>query len=125
MNYIGTIIEESLENIDVLKMVKITKTKIEKVTGRHQTPWIKQWTVHSVEIPGNQAKDVAERISLDLDSKHAWYADFKNDINHYIIFRGKVFFIDRRNQVEYDAAKRYGISVGIPEYQVNFRAENF
>jgi hypothetical protein len=125
MNYVGTIIEESLENTDVLNGVKISKTKIEKVTARHSTPWIKQWTVHSVEIPDNQAKGVAEQISKVLDSKHSWYADFKSEAKHYIIFRGRVFFIDRQSQGQYDAARQYGISVGIPEYQVNFRVENF
>jgi hypothetical protein len=37
-NFVGVIIEESLENRDVLKKVKIIKTKIGKVTDRHQTP---------------------------------------------------------------------------------------
>src|SRR3990167_11338209 len=87
MNYKGVIIEESLENKDILKDVKISDTKIEEVVEEHKTPWIKQWTLHTVEILENQAKDVAEKISKVLDSKHDWYADFKNDKHHYIIFR--------------------------------------
>ena len=42
MNYKGVIIEESLSKTDVLKSVAIISTKIEKVTGEHKTPWIKQ-----------------------------------------------------------------------------------
>lgn len=44
MNYQGVIIEESLENKDILKDVKISDTKVEKVVEEHKTPWIKQWT---------------------------------------------------------------------------------
>ena len=124
MNYKGVIIEESLENKDILKDVKISDTKIEEVVEEHKTPWIKQWTLHTVEILENQAKDVAEKISKVLDSKHDWYADFKNDTHHYIIFHDKVFYIDRKNKEQYDEAKRYGISLGIPEYQVDFAPDD-
>ena len=65
----GVIIEESLENKDVLKNIRIISTEVEKVTDRHKTPWISQWTLHSVEIPDNEAADVAREISKALDSK--------------------------------------------------------
>ena len=120
MNYKGVIIEESLENKDILKDVKILETKVEEVVEEHKTPWIKQWTLHTVEIPENQVAGVAEKISKALDSKHDWYADFKNDTHHYIIFRDKVFKIDRREKEQYDNAVKFGISLGIPAHQLNF-----
>ena len=123
MNYTGVIIEESLENKTILKEVKILVTKVEEVTEEHKTPWIKQWTLHTVEIPQNQAESIAEKISKALDSEHNWYVDFKNDTHHYIIFREKVFFVDRWSKEQYDEAKKYGISLGIPEYQVDFHPE--
>ena len=64
-SFIGTIIEESLEKKDVLKKIKITHTRIEQVTTKHKTPWIKQWTLHKVEIPKEKAKPAKEKISLD------------------------------------------------------------
>lgn len=124
MNYTGVIIEESLEKKDILKEVKISETKVEEVVEEHKTPWIKQWTLHTVEIPENQVVDVAEKISKALDSEHNWYADFKNDTHHYIIFRDKVFYIDQKSKEQYDEAKRYGISLGIPEYQVDFAPDD-
>ena len=124
MNYKGVIIEESLENKNILKDVKILETKVEEVVEEHKTPWIKQWTLHTVEISENQAGSVAEKISKALDSEHNWYADFKNDNHHYIIFRDKVFYIDRKNKEQHDEAKRYGISLGIPEYQVDFAPDD-
>lgn len=122
-NFIGVIIEESLENKDILKKVKIMKTKVEQVTEKHKTPWIKQWTLHTVEIPENQAKIIAQNLSKSLDSRHNWYADFKNDTHHFIVFRNKVFYINRRSKEQYDQAKQYGISLGIPEYQVDFHPD--
>ncbi len=124
-NYRGVIIEESLENKDVLKKVKIISTKIEKVIEKHNTPWLSQWTLHTVEIPENQAKEIAKELSKSFDQTHnnSWYADFLNSTHHYIIFPNKIFYIDRKNKEQYEEAKQYGISIGIPEYQVNFHPD--
>jgi hypothetical protein len=122
MNYKGVIIEESLENKDVLKKVHIISTEVEKVTEEHKSK-ATQWTLHTVEISEGQAKKVADELSRALEDRASWYADFKNDTHHYIIFKNKVFFIDRRSKKEYDEAKKYGISLGIPEYQVDFHPE--
>ncbi|MFA6184283.1 MAG: hypothetical protein WC682_04240 [Parcubacteria group bacterium] len=119
-NFNGVIIEESLENRDVLGKVNILKTDVEQVTEKHQTPWIKQWTLHTVEIFQNQADNIAEGISKALDSKQNWYADFKNDDFHYIIFRNKVFKVDRSKSEQYDDVTKYGVSLGIPDYQLDF-----
>ncbi|PJB88103.1 hypothetical protein CO083_03505 [Candidatus Roizmanbacteria bacterium CG_4_9_14_0_8_um_filter_34_12] len=124
-NYQGVIIEESLESKEVLKKIKIISTKVEPITNEHKTPWLSQWTLHTVKIPDNEAKEIAEEISKSLDRNHggSWYADFKNDTHHYIIFRDKIFYIDRKSKEQYDEAKSYGISLGIPEYQVDFHPE--
>ena len=125
-NFKGVIIEESLNNISVLKDVDIISTKVEKVTEKHKTSHLRQWTLHTVKIPESKAEAIAEELSKSLrgGTPHDnWYADFKNDTHHYIIFKDKVFFIDRRRKEEYDEAKRYGISLGIPEYQVDFHPE--
>ncbi len=118
MDYKGVIIEESLENKDVLESVDILDTEIEKVTDEHETPWLSQWTLHTVKVLENQAEMVAKIISGSLDPDHEWYADFKNDTHHYIIFRNKIFYIDRKSKEQYDEAKRYGLSLGIPESQL-------
>ena len=99
----------------------ILETKVEPVTEKHQTPYLKQWTLHTVEVDENKAEEVAEKISRALDSEHNdWYADFKNDRTHYIIFRGRIFKIDRTSKEQYSEATKYGISLGIPDYQVDF-----
>lgn len=58
-DYIGTIIEESLEKLDVLSKLKVVKQNIEIVTEHHNTPWIKQWTLDKVEILEENAENIA------------------------------------------------------------------
>jgi hypothetical protein len=122
MDFEGVIIEESLKDKKVLEDVEIKSTKVEKVTPEHKTPWLSQWTLHNVIIPKGKAGEVAEEISKSLDYSQgtSWYADFKNDTTHYIIFKNKFFVIDRSKKEEYEEATKYGISLGIPPYQVDF-----
>jgi|SRR3989344_2627082 len=121
MNYRGVIIEESLTDKSILNDIKIIKTEIEPCTEKHKTPWVNQWTMHDVEIPAEKAVEVAEKISKALDREHNWYADFKTNTEHFVIYRDKVFHItDRSDKTQYDEATKYGISIGIPEYQVDF-----
>ncbi len=121
MNYKGVIIEESLGDKSVLTDVTIVETKVEEVTESHKTPWISIWTLHTVDIPEDKIDAVAEKISKSFDPEHPdWYADFKNENFHYIIFANKMFKVDLKNPIQYKDAKAYGISIGIPEYQVDF-----
>lgn len=122
MNYKGVIIEESLKNKEVLNKVEIISTKIEKVTEKHKTPHILKWTLHNVEILEKDVDFITEEISKSLDYKNVpWYADYKNDIYHYIIFKDKIFKVDLKNKDGYKKVTEYGVSLGIPEYQVNFK----
>lgn len=119
MNYKGVIIEESLEDKTVLQNVKIVKTDVEQVTERHRTPWLKQWTLQTVEIPEDKIEEVVAAISQVFDKKHSsWYADFKNNEYHFIVFPHKIFMVTIGNKKEYEEARQYGLSLGIPEYQL-------
>ena len=117
-NYTGVIIEESLSDKSILSEVKIVKTKVEKLNKRHKTPWVKQWTLHTVEIDEDDADIVAKKLSKSLDTSHesTWYADFKNKKIHYVIFPKKIFKVTKKEQ--YKEVTKYGVSLGIPEYQL-------
>jgi hypothetical protein len=117
-NYIGDVIEESLENKEILKELKIISTRVEKVTDEHQTPWLSQWTLHNVEIADSEAESVAEKLSEALEAEHGWYIDYRNDKYHYVIFKDKVFKLDRSKKSDYDEMIKYGLSVGTTEYQL-------
>ncbi len=118
--YKGVIIEESLENKDILKKVKIVSTKIEEVTDEHQTPWLSQWTLHTIEIEPEKVDEIARQISKNLEREHDWYADFNDGENFYVIFRDKIFTYKKGDKEGKQKAVDYGLSLGIPDYQLDF-----
>jgi len=121
--YKGVIIEESLKTKDLLKQTTITSTQVELVTEKHQTPHLKQWTLHSIEVAPETADDFADQLSKALigdKETGSWYADYKNAETVYIIFPNKVFKISRTDEKAFQEARNYGISLGIPEHQVDF-----
>lgn len=122
--YRGMIIEESLRDRSVLSHVKITKTDVETVTPEHKTPWLTQWTIDVVEIEDDEIAAFAQQLQGAIETEHtAWYADFKNTTEHYIIFPSRIFHIDRAQPKQYDEVVTYGMSLGIPEHQLTFSSE--
>jgi hypothetical protein len=118
----GELIEESLANPEILKQCNIVSTRVSLVTPEHQTPWLKQWTLHTIVVPADKAADLAGELSRSLDTSHigSWYVDFKSENQHYVIYPDKVFLIDRSDADQYRRATEYGIGLGIPEQQVDF-----
>ncbi len=91
------------------------------MSGNHNTPYLKQWTLHTIEILENQGDGIAKELSNSIDSKHGdWYADYKNEKIHYFIFRSKIFKVNRYKKEQYDEFVKYGLSLGIPDYQLDF-----
>ncbi|MDP2925165.1 MAG: hypothetical protein Q8N99_02215 [Nanoarchaeota archaeon] len=90
MDYKGVIIEESLEDKSILKEVKIIKTKIEKVTFNYRTPWLKQWTIHTIEIPEEKIDEICKKIKKAFDSEHNWYIDLKNNKYEITVFHDQI-----------------------------------
>lgn len=125
MTYKGDIIEESLADPTTLKTVHIINTRVEPITPEHETPWLKQWTLHTIEVPEADAGPLAERLSRAIEHSHGghWYIDFKNDEIHYIIFPDKVFKVDRSKPDEYKPVVVYGLSLSIPRHQLDFSPE--
>lgn len=122
MEFKGIIIEESLENKNILKKLNIVKTNVEQVTEEDNTPWISKWTMHTFLVNEDDAMKVAEEIALSIDSKHqnSWYCDFSNKEYHFIIFKKKIFVVNKEMPEEYRDVIRYGEKLGIPEKQLDF-----
>jgi hypothetical protein len=122
MSYRGVVIAESLEDPSVLRDLVIVETKVEPVTDAHRTPWVAQWTLHTVEVSDDSAEAVAEKLSTAIDGTRQghWYADFKDDRTHYVVYRNRIFRVDRRDVRNYDEPRRHGLALGIPEYQLDF-----
>jgi hypothetical protein len=58
-----------------------------------------------------------------MESSHDFYADFKNENIHFIIFKNKIFRVDITSKSQYDEVKKYALSLGLPEYQVDFHLD--
>lgn len=123
MKYTGVIIEESLKDAKILNDIIITNTEIEKVTKNHKTPWLKQWTMHTFILSEDSADSFANKVSKNLQNNY-WYTDFKNNIYHFIIFPNRIFKVNLSNPTLYKDAKAFGISLGIPPYQVDFAPDD-
>ena len=122
MKYIGDVIVESLRDRSIVEELPIVSTRVEKVTADHKTPWLEQWTLHTVEIEERDAENIARKLSHALDPGY-WYADFKNDLTHYVIFPEMVFIVDRASPEEYKPVVTHGVAMGIPRYQLDFSPE--
>ena len=116
--YEGCIIEESLSNKDIITLFDIVRTEIVKVTETNATPWLKNWTMHMVEMDEMNIDDVVIKLKSSLNSEGNWYADLKNEDYHYIIFNDKVFKVNRSSREQYNEVKLYGLARGIPAYQL-------
>ena len=119
-NFKGVVIEESLKNKEILKNLKIISTKVEKVTEAHKTPWLKQWTLHTVEIPEELIEKTAEELKNSLEKEHNWFMHFWKGDLLIVIFKDKIFKLPKNDKKTWRPAINYGISLGIPKYQLNF-----
>lgn len=119
-NFKGVVIEESLENKDILKRVKILSTKVEQVTPSHKTPWLTQWTLHAVEIPEELIERTSEGLRNSLEKEHNWYIHFWNENRLIVIYKDKIFKLSRDDKKTWKPAVEHGTSLGIPEYQLDF-----
>jgi hypothetical protein len=119
--YKGIVIEESLSDPSVLDSVQTVGTEIETVTEGFHTPWLQQWTLRTIRIDEAEAFGFAAKLSRAIETEHqSWFADFNNETTHYIVFPEKVFVVDRSKPEQYEEARQYGISRGIPAHQLNF-----
>lgn len=70
-----------------MQNVTILETTVSPNEPKHQTPWLKQWTEHTIEIPEDEAEARAKSIQNAIETiPQAWYADYKNNKTHYKIF---------------------------------------
>jgi len=117
----GVIIEESLEDRSILKdpNLVIVGTEVEQMASQDQLE-AKQWTMDTVVVSPEKVHVIAYKISKSLDQSGHWYADFKNKLFHYVIFRDTIFCIERKNKEEYEKARHHGRLLGIPEGQLDF-----
>ena len=104
--YKGTIIEQSLKDVSVLNEMQIIEKNEESSTG---------WILYTVLASKEQLLKLENLIN-----DYKWYTHFWNDQEIIIVFKDKIFEIDKRNMSEIQKAVEHGIQIGIPEEQLDF-----
>ncbi len=112
--YKGTIVKESLEDENILKdFVVIEETVTDDVNPNDQ------WHMFKVEADTEQLGKLSKVIKTER-----WYAHFwDDDGNIIVVYRDKVFSFHKDDEVGRKEAIDYGLSVDIPEEQLDFFIE--
>lgn len=110
MNYIGTIVEESLKDnrfVNTLSVigVKISLTDITK----------DRWHMYKVRITEDQLSELANQLKPEKWYMHFWHGD-----QVVAVFPGKVFRFNYSDRTTWSGAIAYGKSIHIPEEQLDF-----
>lgn len=119
MNFTGLLIKESLKDISVLTLVKITKQEMWNV-GNATDDQPKVWHALWFEGPNESANEIAEALAQNLKSDQAWYTNFTADKIVYVIFPGKVFSYSKGDQTGRIKVETYAKSIGIPASQLDW-----
>lgn len=113
MNYTGTIVAESLKDQSILNEFSVLNTR----TTDDENP-ADQWHLYKVEA----TKEQLEKLSLFLKSEK-WYAHFWNKDEMIVVFPKKIFEQKVSDKATWIPAIEYGLSLGIPEKQLDFLIE--
>lgn len=109
--YKGTIVEESLTDNRIINDLKIIAVKISSDENPED-----RWHLYTVLVTNEDIEKLSKSI------KPKWYMHFWNnrDKNIIAIFKDKKFEFDYDDKSSWIPAVEYGISLGIPEEQLDF-----
>ena len=115
----GLLLKESLADPRVLAGLHITKTETWQVSNAAAgQPSV--WTAVSFEEPTARADEVADALSRALKT-HGWYANASTGTYAYVIFSCKIYKYRRGDATQRAAARQYGLLMGIPESQLDWK----
>ena len=114
----GLLLEESLEDPGVLDLLRITRTETWQASNSAAFQ-PDTWTALSFEADERQAGALAAELSRSLKPL-GWYINASTATDVYVIFPNKVFKYRKGDRVRREEAKRYGLTVGIPESQLDW-----
>jgi hypothetical protein len=78
------------------------------------------WTFLDFEVPEERADELAAALAGALLPEDGWYADFRSDDEHVVVFAGKVFRYRKGDAAARAEVVRYGRSAGTPEHQLDW-----
>lgn len=108
-NYMGTIVLESLIDKSVLDNLKVIKSEVSSTLG---------WHLFTVEVSAEEILNLSKNIE-----SNKWYMHFWKDRNVIAVFKDKTFEFNYDDKESWKPAVDYGLSIGIPEEQLDFPIE--
>ena len=111
----GVIVEESLENKELLNLVKIVETKQTTLEEQAERGIMH---FHSVEVEDSEKDQYIEKARSALKQK--WYTHICKDGRMIVVFKGKAFEFTENEKEKIEEAREYGLSLGIVKEQMPF-----
>jgi len=107
--YIGIVVEESLDDNRILNELDIKKIHI----SGHRNPK-DRWHMYEVNLSIKEIYEVSKHITEN------WYMHFWKEADIIAIFKDKTFEFNYENKETWKEVLEYGRSIGIPEEQLDF-----
>jgi hypothetical protein len=115
----GAIVAESLRLGAVIDEVPLTVRKLERIdAGPNEQP--PHWTLLWFEAADKDADRLAQALSVALEARGGWYADFHSDSDVTVVFAGQIFRYRRGDAGERAKVEDYARSLGVPEEQLDW-----
>lgn len=111
----GVVIEESLENNDVLRLVKIVDTSEETLEKEDEKGVLH---FHKIELDDDKRDEFVRKANSSI--KQGWYIHIVNDGTMTVIFRDRTFTFNKYQKDKIDESRDYGVSIGILKEQMDF-----
>jgi len=102
----GTIVENSINNKEVLKKLRINKTWQEG-----------DWTLHSVSLDEDQVAELSRSLDNGPWYIHIWKQG-QDDVK--VIYKDRIFDIKFSDKSTWTEAVEHGKTIGIPDEQLDF-----
>lgn len=109
--YIGLVIKESLDDPSMLDDVTVLGNKVTD----EQDP-ADRWHMYTIEV----TRPFFEKIATHIKPLR-WYAHFYNEEKMIVIFKDKIFEYAHGDTTSHDAVLQYGLALGIPHEQLDFK----
>ncbi len=110
--YTGLIVEESLEDSRILNTFKILHVEITKDLKPED-----RWHIYTVEASQKEIEKLSKWIKPTL-----WFVHFWRQNELLVVFPNKIFSLERSNEKNWKEAIGYGLALGIPRKQLNFKS---
>jgi hypothetical protein len=108
--FVGIIVKESLKDKSILKKLDVLSTE----TTRERNP-VDRWHLYTVSVSEKEIDALSKKI------KPKWYMHFWKNKKVIAVFKDKKFEFTHNEKSTWKPAIEYGISVGIPKKQLDFK----